>query len=291
MASYSDCLRNTKAIRTSYTVLYDRKMAKYNIYLAVLCCLFLLGCGPGAQRQEEDTEEDDNAKAMLEGIWIDANEGDVSFCVKGDTIYYPDSTSRAVSFQIIRDTLVLHGNNVSKYRIIRQEEDVFEFENGEGDIIKLVKSENPSDSLMFVHENTIVINQNTLIKRDTVVNYVDDRYHCYVQVNPTSYQVYKTSYNDDGMEVETVYYDNIIHISIYSGAKGIFSKDFRKSDFAYAVRKQMLDQCILSDIILEKVDGNGFRYQAQLGIPDSPSCFIARFTISYEAEIKYGDSE
>ncbi|MCD8296167.1 MAG: DUF4738 domain-containing protein [Prevotella sp.] len=265
-------------------------MAKYTIYLALLGCLFLIGCGNGAQRQEEETE-DANAKAMLEGIWIDANEGDVSFCVRGDTIYYPDSTSRAVSFRIIRDTLVLEGSNISKYRIIRQEEDIFEFENGNGDVIRLVKSENPSDSLLFVHENVIVINQNTLIKRDTVVNYTDKRYHCYVQVNPTTYQVYKSSYNDDGLEVENVYYDNIVHISIYSGANSIFSKDFRKSDFSYAVPNQMLDQCILSDIVLDKFDDKGFRYQAQLGIPDSQSYFIADFTISYEAKIKYGNTD
>ncbi|MCD8292015.1 MAG: DUF4738 domain-containing protein [Prevotella sp.] len=265
-------------------------MIRYILYLTVLFCLFLMGCGNGSQKQE-DTEEDNDAEAMLEGIWIDANEGDVSFLVKGDTIYYPDSTSRAVCFQIIRDTLVLLGNNISKYKIIRQEEDVFEFENGNGDIMSLIKSDNPNDSLLFIHDNSIVINQNTLIKRDTVVNYVDKRYHCYVQVNPTSYQVYKSSYNDDGLEVENVYYDNIVHISIYLGANGIFSKDFRKSDFTYAVPKQMFDQCILSDIVLDKLDDKGFNYQAQLGIPDSPSCFIAQFTISYDATVKYGNSD
>lgn len=265
-------------------------MTKNIIYFALLCSLFLMGCGNGTQRQQ-DTEDDSNAEAMLEGIWVDANEGDVSFRVKGDTIYYPDSISRAVGFRIMNDTLVLLGNNVSKYRIVRQEEDVFEFENGNGDIISLVKSENPSDSLLFIHDNSIVINQNTLIKRDTVVNYTDKRYHCYVQVNPTTYQVYKSSYNDDGLEVENVYYDNIVHISIYSGANGIFSKDFRKKDFSYAVPEQMIDQCILSDIVYDKLDDKGFHYQAQLGIPDSPSCFIADFTISYEAAIKYGKAD
>ncbi len=265
-------------------------MIKYLLYLSLLSCLFLLGCGKGSKGLDDVQVEDTNAKALLEGIWIDANEGDVSFCVKGDTIYYPDSISRSVKFQILRDTLVLLGNNVSKYKIIRQEEDVFEFENGNGDIVSFVKSENPSDSLLFIHDHSIVINQNILIKRDTVVNYADNRYHCYVQVNPTSYQVFKSSYNDDGLEVENVYFDNIVHISIYSGANSIFSKDFRKSDFGSAVPGQMLEQCILSDISLDGLDDSGFRYQAQLAVPDSPSCFIARFTISYKGTIDYTSS-
>ncbi len=62
----------------------------------------------------------------------------------------------------------------------------------------------------------LALNQNTLIKRDTVVVRGDEKYHLYVQVNPTSYKVYKSSYNDDGVEVDNVYYDNIVNLACLS---------------------------------------------------------------------------
>ena len=35
--------------------------------------------------------EDQEAKKALQGIWIDQETETVSFCAKGDTIYYPDT--------------------------------------------------------------------------------------------------------------------------------------------------------------------------------------------------------
>lgn len=48
-------------------------------------------------------QEDMQAKKMLQGIWVPDDEESVAFKVKGDTIYYPDSTSVPVAFKIIGD--------------------------------------------------------------------------------------------------------------------------------------------------------------------------------------------
>lgn len=206
------------------------------------------------------------------------------FKIHGDTIYYPDSTSQPVKFQIIQDTMVLLGNNASKYPIVRQEAHIFEFKNQSNDIIKLVKSENPYDSLQFVHSSPITLNQGKTIKTDTVVTYEDTKYHSYVQVNPTTYKVYRSFYNAEGMEVENIYYDNIIHVSIFSGTRKLFSKDFIKADFNKAVPANMLKQCVLSNIKLMSLSKDGFHYQTQLAIPDSPSSFIVELIISHDGK-------
>ena len=86
------------------------------------------------------------------------------------------------------------------------------------------------------------------------------------------------------MEIENIYYDNIIHISIFKGAQKLFSKDFTKSDFAEAVPENMLRQSILSDIVLMSLKDDGFHYQTQLAIPDSPSSFIVELIISYDGK-------
>ena len=72
--------------------------------------LLLVGCKQSNPEQPAPTPvEDKEAKQMLEGIWINEDEQSVAFRAKGDSIFYPDSTSLPVAFQIFGDTLVMHG--------------------------------------------------------------------------------------------------------------------------------------------------------------------------------------
>lgn len=261
-------------------------MIKHTLYIfgAIICFLFVLGCS-NSKKDVVTVAENKKAKAMLEGIWLDEDEENVTFKIKGDTVYYPDSTSQPVMFKIIGDTMFFYGNSVSKYPILKQSPHIFEFKNQNGDVVKLVKSNDPNDALLFVHHAPIILNQNKVIKRDTIVGYSDKKYHCYVQINPTTYKVYRTFYNDEGLEVENIYYDNIIHVSIFSGSVKLFSKDFRKDDFSTCVPKNMLKQSVLSDIDLDCLDENGVHYQTQLAIPDCPTSFLVKLTISYSGNI------
>lgn len=260
------------------------KQSKTPYSVAVLA-LAVLFCGCEKKiNPKVAPREDIEAKAMLAGIWIDADEETVIFKIKGDTVYYPDSTSRPVKFQIVGDTMVMYGNNVSKYPIIRQTPHIFEFKNQNNETIKLVKSENPSDSLQFVRRNIMPLNQGKVVKCDTVVMFSDKRYHSYVQVNPTTYKVYRQFYNTEGIEVENIYYDNIVHVSVFMGRNKIFSKDFTKNDFAAAVPQNMLKQSILSDIRLVSVSDAGLHYRTQLTIPDSPSSFLVELVVSFSGD-------
>ena len=83
------------------------------------------------------------------------------------------------------------------------------------------------------------------------------------------------------MEIENIYFDNIIHVSVFKGAAKLFSKDFRKNDFANVVPSSLLKQCVLSDIKLVDVGVDGIHYVTQLAIPDSPSSFVVELIVSY----------
>ena len=249
------------------------------IFIAVVAAL-VSGCG-NSGKQPEAPVEDLKAKAMLAGIWIDSDEENVVFKITGDTIYYPDSTTQPVKFKIVQDTMVLLGNTVSKYPIVHKSEHLFEFKNQDNDIVKLVRSEDPNDSLSFVRHRPIVLNQGKVIKSDTIVTYSGQKYHSYVQVNPTTFKVYRSFYNAEGMEIENIYYDNIIHVSVFKGATKLFSKDFRKNDFVKGVPSSMLKQCVLSDIRLSETDAEGFHYITQLAIPDSPSSFVVELIVTF----------
>lgn len=117
-------------------------MKKFTIFAATL--LLILSCSQ-QPHTKKIIQEDRAAKRMLQGIWINEDGEDVAFRVKGDTIFYPDTTSLPVYFQIIDDTLVLHGAKEAKYHIQKQAEHLFVFENQSGEHITLTKSEDASD--------------------------------------------------------------------------------------------------------------------------------------------------
>lgn len=263
------------------------KKMKRTLFILFVIVLVMGGCRKRPGDRQDAPREDVAAKKMLQGIWVNEDEEDVAFMAKGDTIFYPDSTSQPVYFQIFNDTLVLHGANDVKYPIVKQAAHLFEFKNQNGDVVKLTLSDNPYDKYVFASnaKRPQALNQNQLIKRDSVISFEGEKYHSYVQVNPTTYKVVKASYNDEGVEVDNVYYDNIIHISLYKGAEKVFSRDFHKQDFARQVPKDFLRQGILNDILLVKADAAGVHYNTMIGIPDSPSSYVVETIISYKGKL------
>ena len=246
----------------------------------------MASCGHKQDGQKAEQQEDVAAKKMLQGVWIDNDdEDDVAFRVKGDTIYYPDSTSQPVYFCIIGDTLVMKGANTAKYPIVKQAVHIFQFKVANGDVVKLVKTSDPMYLEQFQHAQPVTLNQNTLVKRDTIVNAGEEKLHLYVQVNPTTYKVFKSSYNDDGVEVDNVYNDNIVNVNIYHGSRKVFGRDFRKKDFKDQVPHEFLKQSILSDIVFKKVDADGVHYRVVLAMPDSSMSYQVEIIISLEGKM------
>ena len=255
------------------------------LFWIVLMCVFVASCKKKAETSEPVVKENKQAKALLQGIWVNEDDEDVAFRVKGDTIFYPDTTSLPVYFMIIRDTIVLKGTNEVRYPVEKQTAHLFVFKNQNGEEVRLVKSENPDDALSFEAKRPQALNQRQLIKRDTVVIHGGERYHCYVQVNPTTYKVIKRAYNDEGVEVENIYYDNIIHISVFHGAAKVFSKDFYKKDFTKLVPNDFLRQSVLSDFLFKGIGADGVHYDAVLCIPDSPSSYVVDVGIGFDGKL------
>ena len=227
--------------------------------------------------------ENREAKAMLQGIWVDSESGDVSFRVEGDTIYYSDSTSMPAYFRIMGDSLVLTSGTA--YGIEKQTSHLFWFCNQNGDLVKLQKSENSADETEFVHDTPRVLSYSHQVKTDSVVTYGGERYHWYIAINPTKYKVTKRSYNDEGLEVENVYYDNIMHISVYQGNRCIYSSDFRKQQYAGMVPAEFLKQAVLGNMEYSHADAEGLHFNATLCIPDGASCYLVESLISYKGRM------
>ncbi len=237
----------------------------------------LIGCG--GQGGGPSAEESKEAKQLLQGIWVDSETGDVTFQVKGDTIFYSDSTSMPAYFKVVADSLIL-GSGTS-YGIVKQAAHVFWFTNQNGDVVKLEKSDDPVDELEFEREQPQVLTYTQQVKKDSVAFYNGERYHWYIAINPTKYKVVKRSYNDDGLEVENVYYDNIMHISVFHGSRQLFSSDFNKKMYEKFVPAGFLDEAILGAMEFSHIDADGLHFSATLCIPDGASCYMVDTQIAY----------
>ena len=119
------------------------------------------------------------------------------------------------------------------------------------------------------------------VKIDSVVSYNRNRYHWYIAINPTKYKVAKRSFNEDGLEVENVYYDNIMHVSVFLGANKLFSSDFHKQQYKGLVPDAFLDEAILANMEYSHIDAQGLHFNATLCIPDGATCYMVESTISY----------
>lgn len=255
----------------------------------IIVCLFLLSsCSVRVQKEEKHENENLEAKSFLQGIWMDDMTETPLFQIKGDTIYYVDESITPVSFKIIGDSLKTFGLQTSSYHIIKQEEFSFWIQSVVGDILKLSKIDNELDSILAMQSSPV--NQETSkerIQKDDVVYYNNVRYRGYVYINPTEIKVIQPGISEEGLEIENVYYDNIIHICVYEGKNRLFGKDIKKQDFQQLIPGEYYQRAILSDMNFIGVNEKGYQYQATVCVPNSVSCYLVDISIKFNGDINY----
>lgn len=250
------------------------------LLMAVMACC---ACRQGAVAPEPGGD-DTAAVRMLQGVWVDDELENVAFLVRGDTIVYADSVNQPTPFRIVGDTLELTAPG-ARYRIVKISPNVFSFKNQSGDVVRFTRSTKKSDFDFFSRRPAMPEIITEVRKTDTVVVARGERYHCYIAINPTRYKVVATTYNDDGVKVANIYYDNIIHISVYKGAAQLYSRDIRKEMYSKLVPRGFVGQAILSGMEFDKADDEGFHFYATLCRPDAASCYMLDTKISYEGRL------
>lgn len=259
--------------------------------ILIVLIVSLASCG-NRQGGEASAKEDLTAKQLLQGIWVDDETDMPLMRIEGDTMYYTNPQSAPVSFKVVRDTIYVYSNEPVAYKIDRQTEYSFWFHLPADEVIRLHKSENEEDSLAFANREVEVISTTPeVIKKDSVVTYKDTRYRGYVYINPSRMKVFKTSYSENGIGVDNVYYDNVIHICVYEGKKMLYGQDITKKMFADIFPAEVLDQTILADMDFMGVDGKGYHYQATLGIPESSVYNLVNMVIGFDNKMNIKKAE
>ena len=95
----------------------------------------------------------------------------------------------------------------------------------------------------------------------------------------------RTSYNEDGVGVTRVYYDNIINLSIYRGANKVFGSDFHKQMFSQNIPSEFIEQAVLGNLQYDKTDESGFHFMATVCIPDEASCYMVGTNVSLDGSL------
>ena len=242
-----------------------------NVAVSLMAIFFAACSGNKSPHSLQQEKEDLSAKGLLQGIWLDDETESPLMRVEGDTIYYADVQSTPIAFKIIRDTLWFHSIT--------------------DDVIKLHKSEDANDSIYFVRQELVIPAYTEVTKRDSVVTYNGTRYRAYVYINPSKMRVIKTTYSEDGISMDNVYYDNVMHICVYEGKKSLFASDVTKQMFDKVLPVDFLEQSILSDTKFMKVDRNGFHYQAVLAIPETSIYSIVNMEVSFKGDLTITSSK
>lgn len=257
-------------------------------YIATfLLSILFIACGSHSKDANVFANKEDTiAKGMLQGIWLNDDSETPLMHIVGDTIYYADLQSTPVYFKILEDTLYTYGSDVARYHIDKQTERVFWFHSLSDNFVKLHKSEDLNDTVTFSHRVVEAIPTYTEVTRkDSIVFYNGTRYRAYVYINPSTMKVAKTTYSEDGISMDNIYYDNIMHICIYEGRKSLYAKDITKQMFADVIPADFLQQAILSDMNFIGIGSAGYHYQALICIPESSVCRIINLIISFEGKL------
>ena len=258
------------------------------IVLFIISAVFFVSCSfaPASSSNANSRKLNTEAMERMQGVWQDAETDAVAFRMKGDSIFYTDSIDMPTRFAVYDDTLVVFGASEVHYTIVRLGDYVFDCETLMGDTLHLVRSEEMEDTLLFQDQRNIPIQLNQVVKRDTVLFADSHRYHLYINVNPTRRSVEHTSYTDEGLAVNQVYYDNIIHITVYEGRLRLFSRNLNKTDFSEVIPADFLTDAILSDMQFGHADHHGCRFLATICEPEGARCYVVCILVSPKGKMK-----
>ena len=254
------------------------------VFLCVAMTVVLSSCrqsAPDYTRQHEDKE----AKEMLQGVWVNDDEGAPAWLVRGDSLFFPDATSLPAVFWIYGDSLYIQSSNVNSYLITKQAEHLFKFRNASGDDIRLVRSDDKRLLPLFAQHRPYAINFFRTFDVDTIANGGNRHYDCHLHIEPTSDRVIKSVFNNEGIEVDNMYLDNLVRLNISTKGVGIYSHEFRKHEFSSFVPKEFMPKSILRDVQLASADTSAVCFDAVIGIPDAASSYVVELRISKKGEL------
>lgn len=231
-------------------------------------CLAALALSCTSQRSENvsSAESDEEARqrmSMLQGVWLDDDTELPVMKVKGDTIRLVSRMGASFRFALLADTIRSTGADSTTFYIKQLSEHSFRLYTVLGDTVRLHKSEDEM-AVAFDFSDRPIQQPTEVVQKDSILTFEGKRYRGYVYINPSTRKVVVPETTEEGLTVNTVYYDNVIHICVYQGRDKLFSKDITKDMFKGIVPDSYLQGSILNDMEFMRVDAAGYTYRASV---------------------------
>lgn len=232
--------------------------------------LYLMGClaalcfscsGKGNDAANGgQTADSTQSVSMLQGVWLDNDTEMPVMKVRGDTIALANRAASAFRFVVSGDTLFAQDTEHTIYYIRQLTEQDFSFYTTFGDTVRLHKAED--EAAWMVDATQAMLQPTEVLKKDSVLTYDGKRYRGYVYVNPSTRKVLVPEVTGEGLVIDNVYYDNVIHVCVYQGKRKMCSRDITRDQFAGVIPDSFLRNAILSDMDFVGVGAGGYFYRA-----------------------------
>lgn len=252
--------------------------------LLLLLVAVLASCG-GGSAPAPTAKEDAEAKRLLQGVWLNADDDYGAFRVEGDSIFYYDASSQPAHVWVYRDSLYIQGQQTRHYHIVKQTEHLLTFVNANGDEVRLVKPEDGTAAKPLPRETTYAINLTDITDLDTIGEGGGASTRVRVHTEPTSDRVAKSVYNDLGIEVDNMYLDNSAHVILLQGSTIFYDHTFRKAEFAQFVPRDFLATSILRCIDYDHRDASATYLSASIGAPDAETCYVVELRVDNDGQL------
>lgn len=250
--------------------------------VAILLAPLLWNCTQPTGADTED-RQDTEAKRLLQGTWVNEDDAADAFQVTGDTIRYFDQTSQPARFWIYQDSLYIQGAQLRTYHITKQAEHLLKFINVNDEEVKLTKSDQPTGHVAPAVPS-YAMNLTNVSDTDTTTA-IEGQPPVTVRIHtePTSDRIIKSLYNELGLEVDNVYLDYAITVSL-NGVQP-YGHTFRKAEFAAFVPNDFLQSAILRSITFSHRDQQAIYLDASIGIPDAETCYVCQLRITPDGRL------
>lgn len=254
------------------------------VVLLALCLLAACNSRNMEEGGKQQCTTDSRILEELQGVWLDDNTEAPLFKIAGDSIYYTGQSNAPQQFVLVNDTLIVYGAQTVYYPVRKRTEHTFYFTTPQGDLVSLHKSEVDS---VYVEPQPEVRQPAEVLEKDSVIMFDGKRYRGYAYINPTGIRVVRPGVSEEGLSVDNVFYDNVIHICVYQGTERLYSKDIKRQMFAGLVPEDFLNNSILSDMDFVGVDAHGYTFEATLCMPDGPTCYNIHLMVSKEGKLEF----
>jgi len=153
-----------------------------------------------------------------------------------------------------------------------------------GEEVRLVKSRDKDLRASFGYH---VYAMNTFLhaETDTVVRTDLGYFNIKISVATTSDKIIKSTYNENGIEVDNAYLDNAASLVISNQKQTVYSHEFRKQEFASLIDKAFLEKSILRRFEFNHADAKALYFDAVIGIPDASTSYVIAVKITADGKL------